>query len=95
MGEKLHLREDEIVLVHNSHRMLLGATPRSLRMRKDTVEMIGLFLLNRHPGILLTICSFLRRLAETELGSRRRPQYSTGISTSREHGACRTRRHAC
>jgi hypothetical protein len=41
MQPKVELAENELVLAHNSRRILLGATPKSLRMRKDTIETIG------------------------------------------------------
>ena len=45
MQPKVELTENELVLAHNSRRILLGATPKSLRMRKDTIETIGTCLL--------------------------------------------------
>ncbi|CCA73894.1 hypothetical protein PIIN_07847 [Serendipita indica DSM 11827] len=43
MQQKTQLPEEDIVLVYASKRILLGATPRSLRMRKDTTEMIDVW----------------------------------------------------
>lgn len=43
MQTKTKLPEKEIVLAHNGHRILLGATPKSLRMRKDTTETIEVY----------------------------------------------------
>lgn len=57
MQPKVQLTENELVLAHNSRRILLGATPKSLRMRKDTTEIIGARLLLTRSLYLPFICS--------------------------------------
>ncbi|KAG8807105.1 hypothetical protein FRC17_004653, partial [Serendipita sp. 399] len=43
MQVKTQLKEQDIVLVYDSRRILLGATPKSLKMRKDTSETIEIY----------------------------------------------------
>jgi len=56
MQPKVQLTENELVLAHNSRRILLGATPKSLRMRKDTTETIGARLLLTWSLNLTFVC---------------------------------------
>ncbi|KAG8825818.1 hypothetical protein FRC19_010371 [Serendipita sp. 401] len=43
MQEKTKLKEQDIVLLYKSQRILLGTTPKSLKMRKDTSEVIEVY----------------------------------------------------
>ncbi|KAG8811800.1 hypothetical protein FRC17_002319, partial [Serendipita sp. 399] len=43
MQVKTQLKEQDIVLVYDSRRILLGATPKSLKMRKDSSETIEIY----------------------------------------------------
>ncbi|PVF96220.1 hypothetical protein CPB86DRAFT_521765 [Serendipita vermifera] len=43
LQDKTGLGEEDIVLVYDSKRVLLGATPKSLRMKKDTKENIDAY----------------------------------------------------
>lgn len=71
MQAKTGLDEEGLVLVYDGHRIMLGATPQALRIRKDTSTKIGQWLTTDFTVVKLTNIYPLRCISKGKLGRNR------------------------